>query len=87
MAKERIDVVALQETIKTELRHQDIIAIDPLERFVWQHSPAQGHSGGLLLGFCSATYEVLTCEVGTFLMAARIRVRASLRELAIVQVY
>ena len=41
----------------------------------------------MLLGFCSATFEVLTWEVGTFFIAANIRVRASLRELVIVQVY
>ena len=41
----------------------------------------------MLLGFCSDTFEVLTWEVGIFFIAANIRVRASLRELVIVQVY
>ena len=85
--KEGIDIVGLQETIKSEFRHQDILAIDPLERFLWHHSPANGHSGGMLLGFCCAIYEVLSWEVGTFFIAANICVRASLRELVIVQVY
>uniref|UniRef100_A0A453CMW0 Endonuclease/exonuclease/phosphatase domain-containing protein n=1 Tax=Aegilops tauschii subsp. strangulata TaxID=200361 RepID=A0A453CMW0_AEGTS len=85
--KEAIDIVGLQETIRSEFRHHDILAIDPLERFVWHHKPATGHSGGMLLGFCSDTFEVLTWEVGIFFIAANIRVRASLRELVIVQVY
>ena len=85
--KEAIDIVGLQETIRAEFRHHDILAIDPLERFVWHHKPATGHTGGMLLGFCSATFEVLTWEVGIFFIAANIRVRASLRELVIVQVY
>ena len=85
--KEGIDIVGLQETIKSDFRHQDVLAIDPLERFSWHHSPANGHSGGMLLGFCGATYEVLSWEAGTFFLAANIRVRASLCELVVVQVY
>ena len=33
--EEGIDVVGLQETIKADFPRQDLLAIDPLERFVW----------------------------------------------------
>ena len=85
--KEAIDIIGLQETIRTEFRHQDILAVDPLERFEWHHAPATGHSGGMLLGFCAATYEILDWDMGPFFIAATIQVRASLRVLAVVQVY
>nr|XP_020188520.2 uncharacterized protein LOC109774221 [Aegilops tauschii subsp. strangulata] len=41
----------------------------------------------MLLGFCAATYEILDWDMGPFFIAATIRVRASLRVLAVVQVY
>ena len=50
MRKEDIDIVGLQETIKANFRFHELLAIDPLERFEWQHAPAVGHSGGMLLG-------------------------------------
>ena len=33
--EEGIDVVGLQETIKADFSHRDLLAVDPLERFAW----------------------------------------------------
>ncbi|XP_020182938.1 uncharacterized protein [Aegilops tauschii subsp. strangulata] len=57
MRKEGIDIVGLQETIKADFRHHELLAIDPLKRFSWNHLAASGHSGGMLLGFDQAVYE------------------------------
>ena len=35
IARERIDVVALQETIKADFSFCDLMAFDPLQRFSW----------------------------------------------------
>ena len=87
MRKEDADIVGLQETIKANFRFHELLAIDPLERFEWQHVPAVGHSGGILLGLSRVLYEIIDWDVGSFYIAAHFRIRASLRELAIIQVY
>ena len=66
MRNEGIDAVGIQETIKADFRHHELLVIDPLERFVWHWSPARGHSGGMLLGLSNAYFEVLSWETGTF---------------------
>lgn len=50
MRKEDIDIVGLQETMKVDFRLDELLSIDPLERFEWQHVPAVGHSGGIAVG-------------------------------------
>ena len=75
MRKEGIDIVALQETIKADFRHHELLAIDPLERFSWNHVATSGHSMGMLLGFDNAVYEVLAWDAGVFFMAGHIRHR------------
>ena len=85
--KEGIDIVALHETIKSDFRHHDLLSIGPLERFSWYHLAANGHSGGMLLGFDQAIYEVIAWDAGTFFLAGHIRHRQTQRELVVIQVY
>ena len=87
MHREDVDIVGLQETIKGDFRFHELLAIDPLERFEWQHIPAVGHSGGLLLGLNRTLYEIIDWDVGSFFISAHFRVRASRRELVVIQVY
>ena len=87
MQKEGIDIVALQETIKIDFLHHELLAIDPLERFTWNHLAASGHSGGMLLGFDQEVYEVLAWDAGAFFLAGHIRHRQSQQELVVIQVY
>ena len=84
---ENIDVVGLQETIKADFSHRDLLAIDPLERFVWHWVPAIGHSGGMLLGISHVCCEVVAWDAGRFFVSAHVRHRASLREWEIIVVY
>ena len=72
MRREGIDIVALQEIIKSEFRHHGLLSIDPLERFSWYHLAANGHSGGMLLGFDQAIYKVIAWDAGTFFLAGHI---------------
>ena len=87
MRKEDIDIVGLQETIKADFHFHELLAIDPLERFEWQHAPAVGHSGGMLLGLSQGLYEIIDWDVGSFFITTKFRIRASLHELAVSQVY
>ena len=87
MRREAVDIVALQETIKKDFGHHELLAIDPLEQFSWKHLAALRHSGGMLLGFDQAVFEVLAWYAGTFFLAGHIRHRQSQRELVVIQVY
>lgn len=87
MAKERIDVVALQETIKTDFSFRELLAYDPLQRFDWHWVPSVGHSGGILMGCNRDVCDVMNWEVGVFFLAATIKHRASGLSWVIVCVY
>lgn len=87
MAREHIDVVALQETIKTEFTFRDLLAFDPLQRFDWNWVPSTGHSGGLLLGCNRDVCDVLAWESGVFFIAATIRHRVTALSWVIICVY
>lgn len=73
MAKERIDVVALQETIKQDFLFRDLLAFDPLQRSEWDWVPSVGHSGGLILRCSKDVCEVDGWEQRTFFIAASIK--------------
>ena len=87
MAKERIDIVSLQETIKADFAHRDLLAIDPLQRFYWRWVPSAGHSGGLLMGCNEDVCEVLAWDFGVFCIMATVRQRASNLVWAVIGVY
>ena len=85
--EEGIDVVCLQETIKADFNHRDLLAVDSLERFVWHWVPAVGHSGGMLLGINLVCFEVVAWDVGRFFLSAHVRHRATLQEWEVIVVY
>ena len=87
MAKEPIDVVALQETIKADFTFRDLLALDPLQRFDWQWVPSTGHLGGLLMGCNCDACDVTVWECGVFFIAATIRHHVSGLSWVIVCVY
>jgi hypothetical protein len=57
---ERVDIIGLQETIKTEFSAAELWSLEFGGQFVWNWLPAEGHSGGLLLGFRDDCFEVGT---------------------------
>ena len=50
MARERIDIVGLQETIKQDFSLLDLLSFSPGGGFVWNWLLANGHSGGFWWG-------------------------------------
>ena len=66
MARERINVVALQETIKYDFSYRELLSFDPLQRFSWHWVPTLGHSGGILMRCNLDICDVLQSDVGVF---------------------
>ncbi|XP_040258049.1 uncharacterized protein [Aegilops tauschii subsp. strangulata] len=67
MCDESIDVVAIQETMRTEF---SLVELERLSRhlFAWHWLPSSGvtgHSGGILLGMKDATFEVGSMDRGS----------------------
>ncbi|KAK1607529.1 hypothetical protein QYE76_031202 [Lolium multiflorum] len=70
ISRERLDFVGLQETIKTSFTPAELLSLDPHGRFAWKSTPAQGRSGGMLLGVNEDAFEVLEWHGGAFFIRA-----------------
>jgi hypothetical protein len=87
ISREHLDFVGLQETIKDAFTPSELLAIDPLGKFAWQHTPALGRSGGMLLGVNEDTFEVLAWKEGRFFIQADVVQLDSSRRWSFVCVY
>ncbi|KAE8783092.1 hypothetical protein D1007_43469 [Hordeum vulgare] len=68
MREERIDIVAIQKTMRTEFSHSEL---EPPSShlFSWHWLPSSGttgHSGSILLGVKDATFEIGSMDRGEF---------------------
>jgi exonuclease III len=66
LRQSRFDVVGLQETIKVDFSDRELASLVEGLPFVWTWVSAVGHSGGILLGANSDTFEVGTIDKGEF---------------------
>lgn len=78
MREERIDIDAIQETLRTEL---SLSELKPLSShlFAWHWLPSSGttsHSGGILLGVKDATFEIGRMDGGEFYVSMELFERA-----------
>jgi exonuclease III len=90
LRKEKIDIICLQETIKTEFTDQELRSIEPGETFHWNWVPAVGHSGGLLLGvkdFKDSLFEVGSINSGQFFISALVYHREAKFKFEIIGMY
>jgi exonuclease III len=83
----QIDVVCLQETIKQDFTDQELRGLEVGERFFWSWLPANGHSGGVLIGFRDSVFEVGMVEIGSFFVSASVLRRADRMKLEIMGIY
>jgi hypothetical protein len=67
----RLDFIGLQETIKQDSTSSELRSLECGGQFVWNWLPAEGHSGGMLLGFQDDTFEVGEWKQGNFFLSAR----------------
>lgn len=66
--QENLDIVGIQETIKQEFSDRDLKDMSGSVDFVWKWIPANGHSGGLLVGVKLESFEIEQVELaGHFL--------------------
>ncbi|XP_073355184.1 uncharacterized protein [Aegilops tauschii subsp. strangulata] len=78
MRDERIDIVAIQETMRTEFALSELNRLSP-HLFAWHWLPSSGiagHSGGILLGVKDATFEVGSMDWGEFFVSMELFDRA-----------
>jgi exonuclease III len=66
----RLDIIGLQETIKQDFSTAELRSLEVGGLFAWNHLPAVGHSGGMLLGFRDESFEVGAWRMGTFFLSA-----------------
>ena len=74
MREEAIDVVAIQETMRTDF---SLVELERLSRhlFAWHWLPSSGvsgHSGGILLGVKDATFEVGSMDRGSHFVSMEV---------------
>jgi len=75
--QEELDVVAVQETIKTDFVDWELKEMAGNKDFVWYWIPAKGHSGDLLTGVKWETFEVEDSVLEEFYMAILVRHRST----------
>ncbi|XP_071678461.1 uncharacterized protein [Lolium perenne] len=69
---ERVDIIGLQETIKADFSATELRSLEFGGQFAWNWLPAEGHSGGMLLGFRDECFDVGAWRQGTFFISATI---------------
>jgi exonuclease III len=71
--KEKADFVGLQETLKEDFSDKELKQVGGRYEFVWNWLPAEGHSGGILLGVKQDVVEVGAFDEGTFFVSALLK--------------
>jgi exonuclease III len=72
MKQHSLDILGLQETIKQDFSTAELRSLECGGQFAWNWLPADGHSGGLLLGFRDECFEVGSWKKGTFFLSASV---------------
>jgi hypothetical protein len=70
--RERVNVLGLHETIRADFSTADLRSLEFGGPFVWNWVSANGHSGGMLLGFRDECFEVGEWRKGSFFLSATI---------------
>ncbi|KAK1694372.1 hypothetical protein QYE76_011069 [Lolium multiflorum] len=72
MKQHRLDILGLQETIRQDFSTAELRSLECGGQFAWNWLPADGHSGGLLLGFRDESFEVGSWKKGAFFLSAMV---------------
>ena len=89
MRTERIDIVAIQETMRTEFSQSELEHLSS-DLFAWHWLPSSGNtglSGGILLGVKDATLEVGGMDRGEFFVSMEVFERSLNFKWVIIAVY
>lgn len=74
---EDIDIIALQEAIKQDFEDWELKELSGNLDFAWFWSPSKEHSGGLIMGVRSDSFEVEDTVFDNFFMGVLLRNRCS----------
>lgn len=74
--QDNIDVVLIQETIKSTFESSELREMEGIKEFQWIWSP-RGHSGGLLTGMDPELLELEYTKWGYYTLNTLVRVRSS----------
>ncbi|XP_071683220.1 uncharacterized protein [Lolium perenne] len=83
----RIDLVLLQETIKQDFTDAELTSLEVGEKFFWSWLPANGHSGGMLLGVRDSLFEVGRMDRGQLFLSLSVLHRVSNKKLEVIGIY
>jgi hypothetical protein len=73
--------------IKQNFTDQELRGLEVGERFFWSWLPANGHSGGVLIGLRDSVFEVGVVEIGSFFVSASVLRRADKLKLEFMGIY
>lgn len=75
--EQRCEIVGVQETIKQAFSDIELRALTPGQDFRWKWLPAQGHSGGILVGVKDDVLQVEDWVTGSHFVGVQVRNRLS----------
>jgi exonuclease III len=87
LREHKIDIVILQETIKQDFTDLELRSLEVGDKFFWCWLPANGHSGGMLMGVRDSSFEVGVVDMGQFYLSTSILNRANKRIVTIIGIY
>jgi exonuclease III len=73
----KVDIIFLQEMIQQDFTLAELDSLEVGDKFFWSWLPANGHSGGILVGFRDSVFEIGSMMKGSFLVATQVCVKAS----------
>lgn len=83
----KIEVVAIQETIRESFHMKELERFVGGRDFQWFTKPATGHSGGMLLGANTELFEVVEMDVGQFFISMVLKNKVGGKEWGVINVY
>jgi exonuclease III len=87
MRDHRLDILGLQETIKQDFSTAELRSLECGSPFIWNWVLAEGHSGGMLLGFREESFEVGEWKKGNYFISASIMQCSNLSKWSFVLLY
>jgi exonuclease III len=72
ITKYKVDFIGLQETKKNFFEQSWFEAVNPQKNFTWISSPPKGRSGGLLVGFNTDIFDVISQDTSEFMISCLI---------------
>lgn len=77
MSEHKIEVLALQETIKADFSFGELQSLNVGDNFSWNWMAARGHSGGSLTGVKQGDLDATEMDTGEFFSSIVIEIKGT----------